>query len=180
MTIFLSILSVFSSDTGRFAVYTIVIVALFLLIRIISRRNESTQDFSAPFSHGTANQISNPADSPPRFQVHEPMQFDKLELRKFHMREFDVLSGPPDPFEFVDELTAEIEVLSTGARSTFEFTVGTPSGFARLLENKGWESFYSPEIFVIRKYELEMVRQMIVEHISSLLENTRQSPSGDS
>jgi hypothetical protein len=180
MTILFSTLDLFGSDSGKFAVLTIVIVGLFLLLRFISRRNESAQDFSAPFPHGTANRVSNAAGAPSRFQVHEPMQFDKLELRKFHMREFDVMSGPPDPFEFVDELTAEIEDLSTGERSTFEFTVGTPSGFARLLENKSWESFYSPEMFVIRKYELEMVREMIIEHISSLLDNTKQGSSGNS
>jgi hypothetical protein len=107
--------------------------------------------------------------------VHEPVRFEKIELRKFYMREFDAIKGPPDPFEFVDEVTAEVEHLENGALSTWEFTVGTPSGFARLLEAKGWESFFSPELFVVRKYELEIVREMIVDHISEMLSQPQQN-----
>jgi hypothetical protein len=103
------------------------------------------------------------------------MRFGKIELRKFYMREFDAIKGPPDPFEFVDEVTAEVEHLETGGLSTWEFTVGTPSGFARLLESKSWESFFSPEVFVVRKYELEIVREMIVDHISEVLSQPQQT-----
>ena len=99
------------------------------------------------------------------------MKFENITLRKFYFSQIDTLAGPPDPFEFADELTVEVEHNSTGHESKWEFTVGTPAGFARLLETKEWESFYSPQTFVIRKYELEMVREMVLEHIESILED---------
>jgi hypothetical protein len=154
-------------DGSKLLLFALVIVALFVIMRIVSRRSESAQDFhSHEFGAAERHEQLSQSGIP---TVHESMRFEKIELRKFYMREFDIVKGPPDPFEFVDELTAEVAHLENGAVSTWEFTIGTPSGFARLLENKGWESFFSPEIFVIRKYELEIVREMIVDHISEVL-----------
>ena len=160
------------NDSSKLLLFVVAIAALYVIMRIVSRRSESAQnmpghDFGAAERHGL--------DASGVPTVHEKMRFDKIELRSFYMREFDVMTGPPDPFEFVDEVTAEVEHLETGARSTWEFTVGTPSGFARLLEAKGWESFYSPEMFVLRKYDLEIVREMIVDHITSSLSQPQQT-----
>jgi hypothetical protein len=161
-----------ASDSSKLLLFAVAIAALFVIMRIVSKRSETAQQFS-PHEFGAAERHGQEPSGVPA--VHEPMRFDKIELRSFYMREFDVMTGPPDPFEFVDEVTAEVEHLETGERSTWEFTVGTPSGFARLLEGKGWESFYSPEIFVIRKYELEIVREMIVDHITSVISQPQQT-----
>lgn len=159
-----------ASDSSKLLLFAFAIVALFVIMRIVSKRSETAQQF-APHEFGAAERQVEASGAP---AVHEPVRFDKIELRSFYMREFDVMKGPPDPFEFVDEVTAEVEHLETGERSTWEFTVGTPSGFARLLENKSWESFYSPEMFVLRKYELEIVREMIADHISSMISQPLQ------
>jgi hypothetical protein len=172
MTFLLIIPDWLASDSSKLLLFAVAIVALFVIMRIVSRRSETAQPFPG-HEFGAAERHGQESSAVP--VVHESMRFDKIELRSFYMREFDVITGPPDPFEFVDELTAEVEHLETGARSTWEFTVGTPSGFARLLEGKGWESFYSPEIFVIRKYELEIVREMIVDHISSAISQPQQT-----
>lgn len=154
------------TDSTKVLIFALAAILIFFVIRRFSRRSETSYDF------GSSPELFGDAPRP----VHASMRFDEIELRSFYMHQFDVLSGPPDPFEFVDELTAEVEHLKTGARSTWNFTIGTPSGFARLLEGKRWESFYSPEIFVIRKYELDMVREMIVEHITSLLGESPRQP----
>jgi hypothetical protein len=161
-----------ASDSSKLLLFAVAIAALFVIMRIVSRRSESAQQFPG-HEFGAAERNTATLSGVPA--VHEPMRFEKIELRKFYMREFDAIKGPPDPFEFVDEVTAEVEHLENGALSTWEFTVGTPSGFARLLESKNWESFFSPEVFVVRKYELEIVREMIVDHISEVLSQPQQT-----
>jgi hypothetical protein len=160
------------NDSSKLLLFAVAIAALFVIMRIVSRRSESAQQFPA---HEFGGAERHGSEIPEAAAVHEPVRFEKIELRKFYMREFDAIKGPPDPFEFVDEVTAEVEHLENGALSTWEFTVGTPSGFARLLEAKGWESFFSPELFVVRKYELEIVREMIVDHISEMLSQPQQN-----
>ncbi len=171
---FLFYLPDFSSDSTKLLLFIFAVAALFVIMRLIARRNENARNFGQQF--GTEQDLASDAHQAVP-SVHPPMRFDQVELKRFYMREFDVMNGPPDPFEFVDELTAEVEHVDTGEKSKWEFTIGTPAGFARLLERKGWESFFSPEIFVIRKYELEMVREMIVEHIQSTLGQTGAPPS---
>lgn len=156
-----------SSDYAKLLVFALVLVGVFLLVRMTSRRNQKEegfppQQFPLGNDDGAFKNLGSRAVDP-------AMRFEHLVLRAFHMREFDVLAGPPDPFEFVDEITAVVEHLETGERSTWQFTIGTPAGFARLLEGKEWESFYSPGIFVVRKYELELVREMVVDHITETL-----------
>ena len=162
-----------ASDSSKLLLFITAIAALYVIMRIVARRSETAQQFPA-HDFGAAERNAQISSTGPA--VHQPMKFDKIELRSFYMREFDATTGPPDPFEFVDEITAEVDHLETGARSKWEFTIGTPSGFARLLEGKGWESFFSPEVFVIRKYELEIVREMIVDHITAVLSEPGRTP----
>lgn len=167
------------SDSTKLVIFVVALAALFLVMRMFSRRAESRNDFTTPLM--LPEQSDESAEGSGAAQVHPRMRFEEIELRSYYLHQFDIFSGPPDPFEFVDELTAEVEHLQNGGRSTWTFTIGTPSGFAQLLEGKGWESFYSPQIFVVRKYEIEMVRQMIVDHISSVLsgspDQSESSPS---
>jgi len=160
-----------ASDEGKLIGFILLCAVLLFGSRIIFRRGGTdamaTTDFTkTPYT--LPEQSANPEQ---QAALHPEMQFDKLKLRKFYFAKLDAMSGPPDPFEFADELTVEVEQVDSGNRSTWQFTVGTPAGFARLLEHKEWESFYSPETFVIRKYELDMVREMVMEHIESLLED---------
>lgn len=159
-----------ASDESKLVLFILVCAVLLFGSRLFSRRHQSDGTMSATDFTQTPYRIPEQLDdSLERMELHPEMQFDKLKLRKFYFAKLDAMTGPPDPFEFADELTVEVEHADSGNRSTWQFTVGTPAGFARLLEHKEWESFYSPETFVIRKYELEMVREMVMEHIESLV-----------
>ncbi|HWR35110.1 MAG TPA: hypothetical protein VN622_04470 [Clostridia bacterium] len=164
-----------ASDNAKLLLFIVLCVVVFAGSRLfLKARNRTGNEQQGFGSAGDFASFSESADSHkpgrPNTSVHPTMRVGNLEIRKFYLANFDAMTGPPDPFEFADELTVEIEHVGTGNRSTWQFTVGTPAGFARLLENQKWESFYSPQVFVVRKYELEMVREMVMEHISSELE----------
>src|SRR3954454_16323880 len=91
-----------ASDSSKLLLFAVAIAALFVIMRIVSRRSESAQQFPG-HEFGAAERNTATLSGVPA--VHEPMRFEKIELRKFYMREFDAIKGPPDPFEFVDEVT---------------------------------------------------------------------------
>ena len=167
-----------SSDGSKLVLF-IVVCAVFLFgSRLWFGRSNAANDgaMTTDFTQ-TPFQLSNQGvGAGTTMTVHPEMEFEKIKLRSFYFSKIDSMSGPPDPFEFADELTVEVEHLANGDRSKWQFTVGTPAGFARLLEREEWESFYSPETFVIRKYELEMVRGMVIEHIESVLDDNTARP----
>ncbi len=178
------------SDTSKFVVFALACIALFVGSKLLSARGSKDPSFPAGSGSQEHQAFLNPADAEDarrRAQaeqpVHPEIRVGRLVLKNFYFAKFNAQTGPPDPFEFADELTVEVRDENTGHTSELQFTVGTPAGLARFLEKNSWESFYTPQAFVIRKYEVESVRDMIMEHLNQEYdENDRlrdQKPGDD-
>jgi hypothetical protein len=108
------------------------------------------------------------------------MEFGPVRLRKFYFNNMDALSGPADATNFVDEVTIEVLFHATGAVVENTYTVATPLGLSELMEAKQWEIFYSPDVFVVARYDLEAIRRAVLEHLldNSETHSLDQSQSG--
>ena len=71
----------------------------------------------------------------------------------------------PIPSSFVDDITVEVYFKHTGSVFENTYTVATPAGLGQLLRDKEWDILYSPEIFIVNRYDLKLIRETILEHI---------------
>lgn len=179
-------------DHAKLLLLAVVVVGLLLLGRWISARSESSAHDPMIMSNpapppmrsavapGDANSAAQSAalavasaeeSSAPA--VHPEMDFGPVLLRRFYFNNFDALSGPEDPARFVDELTVQVVFKATGAVVENTYTVATPLGLSELMKAKQWGILYSPEMFVMTRYDLEAIREAVMEH---LLENSESQP----
>ena len=106
------------------------------------------------------------------------MDFGPVVLRKLYFNGFDAASGPADPLSFVDDVTLEVYFKQTGALFENTYTVATPAGLTQLLRDKDWDILYSPEIFIVNRYDLKLIRETILERMlddSELRQRLRQA-----
>jgi hypothetical protein len=145
------------------------VISLFMVGRWISARAESS-------AHDpTLVQGETPAVRPtilphdavpdPNAPVHPEMDFGPVVLKKLYFEGCDALSGPTDPLCFVDDVTVEVYFKHTGSLFENTYTVATPAGIDELLRDKQWDILHSPEIFIVNRYDLKLIRQTILEHI---------------
>lgn len=159
-------------------------VALFLAGRWIAARGESSAHDPSLMGNAefSAHPMMNAVEDVPALDasVHPEMDFGEVILRKLYFAGFDAATGPDDPANFVDEAT--VEVYSKRTASLFEntFTVATPAGLDHMLREKQWESLYSPQIFIVNRYNLKAIREAIAERLLEDLELPRPSTIGDS
>jgi hypothetical protein len=156
------------------------VISLFMAGRWISARAESSahdpnliQDES-PSARPTILRDDGAPD--PNAPIHPEMDFGPVVLRKLYFNGFDAASGPVDPLSFVDDVTLEVYFKQTGALFENTYTVATPAGLTQLLRDKDWDILYSPEIFIVNRYDLKLIRETILERTLDDSE-LRQAPT---
>jgi hypothetical protein len=147
------------------------VVSLFMVGRWISARAESSAhdptliQNETPSTRPTILKGPDSATPDPNAPVHPEMDFGPVVLRKLYFNGFDATDGPADPLNFVDDATLEVYFKHTGALLENTYTVATPAGLIQLLRDKNWDILYSPEIFIVNRYDLKLIRETILERI---------------
>jgi len=157
-------------------------ISLFMAGRWISAHSESSahdptliQD-ETPSVRPTILKGADDATPDPNAPIHPEMDFGPVVLRKLYFNGFDAAGGPADPLSFVDDVTLEVYFKHTGALFENTYTVATPAGLGQLLRDKEWDILYSPEIFIVNRYDLKLIRETILERIVDDSE-LRQAPA---
>ena len=159
------------------------LISLFVVARWLSARAETSahDPTFVPAETPAARPMILPHDGvpDPNAPVHPEMDLGPVILKKLYFEGFDAISGPTDPLSFADDVTVEVYFKHSGSLFENTYTVATPAGVAQLLRDKEWDILYSPQIFVVNRYDLALIRQTIVEHIVDGSE-LRQSAAGES
>jgi hypothetical protein len=172
-------------DHAKLLLMAAVLVGLLLLGRWISARSETSAhdpqfmpDSNSPPMRPTA--VAQPVDDDSDDEalldgaplakgsagdVHPAMDFGPVVLRKLYFHNFDALAGPADPVNFVDELTVEVLYKATGAVVENTYTVATPLGLNDLMTAKQWGVLYSPEVFIVSRFDLEEIRRAVLDNL---------------
>jgi hypothetical protein len=157
-------------------------IALFMVGRWISARAESSAHDPTLIQHETPSvrptvvQEPNDPSPDPNAPVHPEMDFGPVVLRKLYFGGFDTASGPADPLSFVDDVTVEVYFKQTGSLYENTYTIATPTGLSQLLRDKEWDILYSPEIFIVNRYDLKLIRETVMDHLMDVSE-LRQAPA---
>jgi hypothetical protein len=170
-------------DGAKLFFFATCFLGVLALARWASRKSESSYTPPSPSTEIVSSQILDSSqyskrypDPDPNAEVHPRVQIGEIEVRSFYFSTFNAMTGPPDPEVFCDELTVEITHLSTGNKSTWGYTVGTPKGLEALMREKHWSLLYAPDMFVFATYDLKAIRQAVVDKIEiSLSPNPEQA-----
>jgi hypothetical protein len=158
-------------------------ISLFMVGRWISARAESSAHDPTLIQNETPSVrptiLPDDATPDPNAPVHPEMDFGPVVLRKLYFNGFDAASGPADPLSFVDDITLEVYFKHSGSLFENTYTVATPDGLVQLLRDKEWDILYSPEIFIVNRYDLKLIRETILERIVDDSETLRPPAAGD-
>jgi hypothetical protein len=89
-------------------------------------------------------------------------ELGKIQITKFFFKKLDAIPGPPDPWNFADELTVELYDPDSDHKWLQSYFVASPQGLGQVLRDKSWKYLYAAEILVFPKYDLEEIRRAVV------------------
>lgn len=153
----------------------IVLVAAvgFLVLRILfsSSEGESPATFDEIYAKNPqSNAQSSPIKTAWDKSETAPVSKDlgRVQVSQFNFAHFDAIPGPPDPENFADELVLELYDSVSDFRWTATYVVATPPGIRRMMDDEKWNFFYATEIFVVRRYDLQMIREAVYGRIKEI------------
>ena len=170
-----------ASDAAKIAVLVGAFVGVYGLSRWASHQTES---------------VPPSLDQPPEIPLEPPRQWSKVvqidtrselarsdnideealrpvRILNVYFSRFDILTGPPDPKSFADELFVDLSDENSGHKWTNSYFVSTPHGLDQMLEEEHWQYAYADQTFFVRRYDVKIIRQMVVEHLMG----TQEKPS---
>lgn len=87
----------------------------------------------------------------------------RADFLNYYFKETDLVSGPADPYNFVDEFSAEFENRDDGHKGTATYTVATPQGLSSLLARDGYRYVLGDGMIIIPRYDLATVLRAILD-----------------
>ena len=100
----------------------------------------------------------------------------RVRVTQFNFSHFDAIPGPPDPENFADELILELYDSISDFRWTATYVVATPAGIRKLMDDENWKFFYATEIFVVRRYDLQVIREAVFGRLNEIHEKVPLDP----
>jgi hypothetical protein len=92
----------------------------------------------------------------------------RVRVMEFNFAHFDAVPGPPDPENFADELIVELYDPISDFRWTSTYVIATPAGIRNLMDEERWNFFYATEIFIVRRYDLQVIREAVYGRIKEV------------
>lgn len=99
-----------------------------------------------------------------------------MRVTQFNFAHFDAVPGPPDPDSFADELIVELYDSVSDFRWTSTYVVATPAGIRKLMDEERWSFFYATEVFVVRRYDLQTIREAVLGRIKEIHDEVPLGP----
>jgi hypothetical protein len=111
------------------------------------------------------SEIPFPIQLPPRQRLPNGT-FNRPIITNYYFAKTDLVQGPADPSSFVDEFTVEVMDPETGARMKYQYSVATPAGLRRYLEEQHFDSLYMYSgTVIVGSWDLGMILQTVVEQM---------------
>ena len=151
--------------------FILIAAAALLLLRIFVFSGEiSSEDLYADSQKRTDNSAVRTGEAPISNDL------GRVRVTQFNFSHFDAVPGPPDPECFADELILELYDSVSDFRWTATYVVATPAGIRKMMDDERWNFFYATEIFVVRRYDLETIREAVYGRIKEVHEQVALGP----
>ncbi len=93
-------------------------------------------------------------------------KFNRPEFLNYYFSKIDLVTGPPDPDSFFDELYLQARDPASGHTWTYEYTVATPSGLTEIMRTERFESLYFEDpVLIVARWDLKVILQTVSEEI---------------
>ena len=148
-------------------------IALFLFIKILFGPSgndfplsyDDVQEQSQRFAHrfGTAKAGRETNSAAPVSD-----NLGRVRVTQFNFAHFDAVPGPSDPDSFADELIVELYDSVSDFRWTSTYVVASPAGIRKLMDEERWSFFHATEVFIVRRYDLQMIREAVLGRIQEI------------
>lgn len=151
-------------------VLLVIIAGYFAVRTLLSSDERSAEDIYAE-SRRRDQQTFGSGDTGGKSQS-APVSNDlgRVRVMQFNFAHFDAVPGPPDPENFADELIVELYDPISDFRWTSTYVIATPGGIRKLMDEERWNFFYATEIFIVRRYDLQVIREAVYGRIKEVHE----------
>jgi hypothetical protein len=174
----------------KILIYVAVFVLLIVIARALARSSEIRGGMpggmsSVPQSHPVDSPMPEPApldDGKKRspasgrelgFPIRLPAitrdadgKFNRPEFLNYYFSKIDLVTGPPDPDSFFDELYLQARDPASGHTWTYEYTVASPSGLSEIMRTERFESLYfEAPVLIVARWDLKVILQTVSEEI---------------
>lgn len=154
-------------------------IAILLLLRIFFSSRSKHSSFIHNQAGSAADRFGHTfavASANKSVQAPVAENLGRVRVMQFNFTNFDAVPGPPDPDNFADELIVELYDSISEFRWTVTYVVATPAGIRKLMDDENWKFFYATEIFVVRRYDLQIIREAVFGRINEIHENLPLGP----
>ncbi len=106
----------------------------------------------------------------------EDGRYNRPNILNYFFREIDLATGPPDKRSFCDELTVETQDPDYGHYYTYKFSVATPAGLQKMLDEGHLASLYlDAEVVVVAAWDMKVILGTVIEEIIKLYKEPREA-----
>jgi hypothetical protein len=113
----------------------------------------------------TGAEIAFPIQIPPVTRMDDG-RYNRPNFLNYYFSKTDLVRGPDDPTCFFDELTVEAQDPESEHIWNYVFTVATPSGLRRVMEEEKFASLYlDGSAVIVPRWDLPMVLHTVVDEI---------------
>ncbi len=165
----------------------VVFLAVFGLLLVIGRALSSSSEVHAAAGHafqpgtlpGPGEAIAEEPSQPvlvgsemqfpiqiPPVMRREDGSFNRPIFTNYYFAKTDLVRGPSDPNSFVDEFTVLAVDPGTGEGMRYRYTVATPAGLRRYLDERRFDSLYlGASTVIIARWDLGLILETVIDQI---------------
>ena len=156
----------------QFLLIVLVGAAAILILRIMFSSDDRPSVMVDEIRSGKSPTFSSPGTIKTNWDQSKaaPVSSDlgRVRVAQLNFAHFDAVPGPPDPESFADELILELYDSVSDFRWTVTYVVATPAGIRKLMDNERWSFFHATEIFIVRRYDLQIIREAVYGRIKEI------------
>jgi len=89
---------------------------------------------------------------------------ERPEVTNYFFKQTRLNAGPPDPNDFVDELTLALRNPVDQHHWSVHYTIATPDGLKRLMAEKRYHYILGEEMIIVPRFDLAEVLRAALEH----------------
>jgi hypothetical protein len=90
-------------------------------------------------------------------------KFERPKILNYYFTKTRLIEGPPSPDEFLDEFFVEFESPEGLYKWTAHYTVATPQGLKKFMEEKSYQYVYGDDMVFVKRYELDTILRAVLE-----------------
>jgi hypothetical protein len=164
-------------DPANVVVAILIGAAALLLLWMISQRhaNHASQEFLTYSPSEELDPNQNKSDSMPTIGSEIPLppgiqeftgvggDSGRPTLTNYYFAATDLKAGPPDPRQFFDDFSAVFLNPDDGHNWTAQYTIATPSGLQKFMEENHYEYVYGSDMIFVKRYDLAAILKAVIE-----------------